>query len=277
MSRATTCPQIIHDVQNYKIVQERSFSIPIGEIFSPHDGTLKFYLKSAALPWLHLDHNNGILYGIAPKVPYNKYFKFTLTASNEMGFVTKSFILIVIDTEVVETMPQTLELILSLRKHDYGYIHLQPYTPTLLEYLYYFYQQPEFLQSFNKSVHEAAHEKGLVISDKVSFHEFDSVLKAINPDIEKALLQLMEEDKLLTEETLNNQELQNLFREGSQSPGAITIPIWNYCGNPNLFNWPEWQVFMNVMHAAAHAVRHLREENLQQQNMYRPELKPSKL
>lgn len=277
MSRATTCPQIIHDVQNYKIVRERSFSIPIAEIFSPHDGTLKFYLKNAALPWLHLDQNKGILYGIAPKVPYTKYFKFTLTASNEMGFVTKSFILIVVDTEVVETMPQTLELILSLRKHDYGYIHLHPYTPTLLEYIYYFYQQPEYLQNFIDSVHEAAQKNGLVISDKVSFHEFDSVLKSINPEIEKALLQLMEEDRLLTEETLNNEELQNLFREGSQPQGAITIPVWNYCGNPSLFNWPEWQVFSNVLHAAADAVRHLRDENLQQYNRNRPELKPSKL
>lgn len=272
MTRPTTCPQIIHDVQNYAVVQEKPFSIDISVLFKPEDGTLNFFLKEHSLTWLHMDQHRGVLYGVAPKVSYNKRFKFTITASNEMGYVTKSFILIVVDADIIETMPQTLELILSMRKQDYGYSHLHPYTPSLLEYLYHFFKQPEYLEGFVKSVQHAAAQYEIKVSDKMSFQEFEKVMKAINHDIENVLKQTLIQDKILTEESLNNEELENLFREGSQIPGSITIPIWNYCGNPNLYNWPHWQVFSNVLHAAADAVRYLREQNIQQSNT--PELKP---
>lgn len=273
MSQATTCPQIVHDVQNYKIIQEKSFSVKIFELFSPRDGTLKFYLKKPVIPWLHMDENQGILYGIAPKVPYTKLFKFTLTACNEMGFVTKSFILIVIDTDVVETMPQTLEFILSMRTQDYGYSHLHPYTPSLLEMLYHFYQFPQYQEGFRKSVHKTAKERGVKISEKVTFHEFESLIKSINPDIEKILQDVLDQDHALTEMALNNEDLQNLLREGAQFPGSITFPIWNHCGIASFSNWPEWRSISNVLHSAADSLRKLREEN--DRHQLRPELKPT--
>ncbi len=273
MSQATTCPGIIHDVQNYSVVQEKAFNINIAILFKPDDGTLNFYIKEKSLSWLHLEQHLGVLHGIAPRVPYNKRFKFTITASNEMGSVTKSFILIVVDTEVVETMPQTLELILSMRNQEYGYRHLHPYTPSLIEYIYFYFHQPEYSQAFIKSVHIAAEQYGIKCSDKVTCYEFENLLKKINPDLEQQLRKTLEQDHILTKETLNNEQLQNLFRLGDQQPGSITIPVWNHCAYPDLFNWPEWQILSNVIHAGARAVRRLKAQNFEFQEQHQPQSK----
>src|SRR6056297_2931715 len=188
MSRATTCPSIIHDVQSYTVVQHRTFSIKISELFEPKDGSLEFYLKARSPEWLKMDKYKGILYGVGPRVPYNKSFKVTLTALNEMGHVTKSFIIVVLDTDVVETMPHTLENILSLRKQDYGYSHLALHTRRPSEYLYEFFEQERYQKEFERSVYEAAKEKRIELShDKVSYHDFKSVMDSINPNFDDIL------------------------------------------------------------------------------------------
>lgn len=267
MSRATSCPCIVHDVQSYTIVQHRTFSIKISELFEPKDGSLEFYLKATAPDWLKIDRYKGILYGVGPTVPYNKSFKVTLTALNEMGHVTKSFIIVVLDTDVVETMPHTLENILSMRKQDYGYSHLALHTPPLSEYLYEFFEQEKYQKEFERSVFEAAKEKGIELAhDKVTYHDFKSVMDAINPEFEDVLRNYVGEDNALTMAELNNHQLRNLIREGSQPTGVIAVPVWNHFGSPDLHNWSNINPLSNVLDAASDAVNKFE----QRRNQFQP-------
>ena len=269
MSRATSCPAIIHDVQSYTIVQHRTFSIKIAELFEPKDGTLEFYLKDTAPDWLNMDKHVGILYGVGPTVPYNKRFKVTLTALNEMGHVTKSFIIVVLDTDVVETIHHTLENILSLRKQDYGYSHLALYTRPLSEYLYTFLEQEQYQKEFERSVHDAAKAKGIELAhEKISYHDFKSVMEAINPDFEDALKAYAGKDNSIIMLKLNNHQLRNLFRQGSQPTGTVAIPVWNHFGSPDLHNWPDFNPISNVLDAASDAVK--RFEAYREQHQHDP-------
>lgn len=255
MSRTTTCPQIIHDVQNYSIVQEKPFSIDISVLFKPDDGTLRFYLKNTSLPWLHLDQYTGVLRGIAPKVPYNKSFKFSLVASNEMGFVTKSFIITVIDTEITENMVQTLELILSKRRQYYGYHHLHPYTPSLLEHLYHFFKQPKYCRQFIHSIQIAASNLAMKISDEVTYQEFASVLTEINPNLEHQLKEALNPDKIAMLEEIHHDELQTVFHDHEKSSECIAIPVWSHCMSTELPHNPQWHVLLHAMNEIIHILK----------------------
>ena len=262
MSKATTCPKIVHDVQSYKIIQNRTFSIRIGELFEPKDGSLNFYLKSPVIPWLKLDRHRGVLFGVAPIVPYTKSFKINLTASNEMGHVSKSFIIVVVDTDVVENIHHTLEHILSIRNQDYGYSHLYGYTymPSLTEYLYTYFEQDPFKHAFEESIRDAAKAMGIKLGHKdISLHDFESLMNKINPEFEKMLRELVGEESVLVKEAIRNHDLRNLFREGSQATGTIAIPVWNHCAYPDLYNWPDIFAISNVMDAASDAVHDLLE------------------
>jgi hypothetical protein len=276
MNTPLTKPSLIGSNHYYEVLQGAPFSLALYETFYPQDGSLHFRLIDNKLGWLHIDSGKGILYGIAPTLTHDKTFQVTIAANNTEGTVSSSFTLKVKTTDVVETMPGSLELILSLRQEEYGLSHLHPYTPSLLEYVFVYFNLPQFREKFLKSLHEAAKQQHLTLAEPIEAKDFINLLKTINKDAEKILLEKYliehEQDKILTIERLNHWQLRNLFLQGSQPQGVHAIPVWNHWGYPDLHNWTDGGIISNVLDSAADALRRIK--SLNQQETEHLNLKP---
>jgi hypothetical protein len=134
-------PHIISSLQCYEVEEQKVFKFSIRSAFWPQDNSLYYQLTSSTPSWINIDSSKGIIYGIAPKVQVNHPYKITVVVGNEMGSVTQSFILKVLCIDVIEMMSHTLTY--SLNKQKYGYHHIHPYTPDLLEYIFNFSYAPK--------------------------------------------------------------------------------------------------------------------------------------
>ncbi|MEM1243714.1 MAG: putative Ig domain-containing protein [Pseudomonadota bacterium] len=258
-------PKIISQSTAYAVKQNTAIDINIANVFSPQEN-LRFSFIGYIPPWLQLSPINGMITGKAPKVTYDKVFKISVLASNAFGYVSQHFTIKVLCTDIVDTMPPVLANILSLRKSFYGYHHLAEYTPDLLEYIYCFYQQPEYQQDFNKSFKEFAEKYEIDLDDGlISYKDFKKTLEKIYPKIEENLRKLIANDSILFEETISNAHLRNLFRQGSAPSGVIPIPLWNHLAAPSLHNWDNWNPFENILDRASDEVRLLKLGNLKKE------------
>ena len=280
-------PKIEKALETIKIYHKKSFSFLIRDGFSPHDGSLHFELTHTnATPWLHIDSELGEVYGICPQYESDKFFKLTIYAINYSGSVSQSFILHIVCTDIEAEVTQTLEHILSARKEKYGFSHIHPYTPSLLEYLFLFYQNPDMVAAFENSLREQAKLRDIHLKTPLTFQEFRNLVKLLNSNFENHLLQhllqriaaweqelnlhpetnpelqakILETKALLTE-TMSNEQLENMVRQGSQELGVIAIPVFNYMGAIDQYNWTDWETIDNVLDAASHAIARAREEN----------------
>ncbi len=269
MTKAVT-PSINKPVGLHSVRQNEPFEFCIADAFLPQDHSLEFLLDTTAPAWLKITPKSGVIVGDTPKVKTEHSYEISVSATNLAGSVSQSFTLQVICSDVVETMAHRPELIHSLNKEKYGFSHLHPYTPSLLEYIYYLYQLPEFREQFDKALQQQALQHHIKVAAKhFNYAAFHDLVKQLCPDIEAILQEHLTQDNILLHERMSNEELRNLFRQGSQQQGVIPIPVWNHFGIPDLYNWPNENVLNNVLDSAADAVSQLKEQADKKENLQR--------
>lgn len=235
--QAIVAPKIIGKVKNFTVVPNKQFDIDLTQYFEPQDGSLHYVITHGKPTWLMLDKKSGQMSGIPPMVHGDVRYSLTVMVSNNYGYVMQRFFLSVVSTDVIDNMANVLELIYSLRKQKYGLSHLHPYTPSLLEYLYTFYDCPELREAFINSLKAQAMAAHIKVPEKVGFKEFYEITHKLNPSIDHDLQQRLQPDSIIFKEAMNLVDFRRLFRQGSQPLGAHAIPDWNHQGAPELHNW----------------------------------------
>lgn len=230
-------PRITGKISNFTVMPNKPFNIDLAQYFEPQDGSLHYMIARGKPTWLELDKASGQISGIPPMVHGDVRYSLTVMVSNQYGYVTQRFFLSVVSTDVVDNMANVLELIYNLRKHKYGISHLHPYTPSLLEYLYAFYDSPELREAFINSLRAQAAAAHINVPEKIGFKEFYDIAHKLNPSIDHDLQQRLQPDSIIFKEAVNLVDFRRLFRQGSQPLGAHAIPDWNHQGAPELHNW----------------------------------------
>jgi hypothetical protein len=266
-------PHIRSAIELCEIKENSKFSINISEAFSPQDGSLKFSLVATKPEWLHIEKMTGILYGEAPSVTYDKVYKTTVMASNHFGYAAQSVVLKILSSNVVESMLPTLTLALNLRQERYGFSHIHPYTPSLLEYIYTIYQMPQYKKLFFESMQKQAKKINIQLTHHPSFEEFHHIVTQLNPQIENYLTQRLTDNVILFRETVSFEELQNLYRLGFKIEEITPMPLWEYL-NVIEQNNKEWQIIDNIFSITAQALLNLRQEEQVSRYIPRLQLKP---
>ncbi|MGE3919793.1 MAG: hypothetical protein AB7F64_02410 [Gammaproteobacteria bacterium] len=268
MSKA---PKVIKTVEFLPINSNQDFSIPLAEFFEPQDESLSFHFSSGHPEWLRIDRETGHLHGHAPHTKSDQIFEIFIKVSNYLGVIHQSFTIKLLCIDTAEEDETKLVNILSKRKEKY-ISHLYTYIPDLLEYVLTFYQVPELIEKLYFSLVPLAEDLNLPLDKDVPYEQFKDIVTKLNPDIEDQLRSIADES--LTKEKLDHEQLQNLFRQGSQQTGVITIPTWNYQGGVVQYNWSH---FKTILESAAVRVAQLHvyeEQNIQRNSPVMPQLKP---
>ncbi len=255
-------PQVKRLIKTQHFRAKRVFRMATQDAFAPLDGSLNFSLIQDPPTWITIDRKTGVIAGVAPSLSRSRKYLLTLEVENDYGIVTQSFFIKILAADFIEDFSERLQFILSLKNRKrFADLHAIPHG--MLEYLYSVLMHCEDRENFIKLLHENAEKKHILVSDEPTYEEFAEVATAYHHDIEQTIRQQISDEHLLHHAELTNNELHNLFRQGSQPLGMISRPIWNYLAAPDRHNWSS---VSTVLDAAAEAVFKLRTENLAQYN-----------
>lgn len=295
LNKQAAMPRTLVRSKTFTVMEKAPFSFEVDQAFLPQDHSLHFTFASKAPEWLHLSAKTGKILGIAPKVRQNKLIRLAIVASNQVGAAKLNCILRIKSTDVTQTIIPTLQLAHNLRQERYGFSHIHPYTPDLLEYIYTLYQLPNYKKDFAAALDKQLQRINESVPIHMTYHEFKEKALKLNPNLEEnlqhrlsvtisSLEQRMQQEPhfrkqymrqvmemiALAEEQIQHEQLINLFRQGSQEMGVIPVPIFNYLSAPGLYNWRDWEIVDNLLAIAAHAVARITAENKKKQTLPNP-------
>lgn len=295
LNKQAAMPRTLVRSKTYTVVEKAPFGFDIGQVFLPQDRSLRFEFVGKSPEWLHLSPTTGKMLGIAPKVSQNKLMRLAIMASNQLGAAKLNCILKIKTSDVVQAIIPALQLAHNLRQERYGFSHIHPYTPDLLEYIYTLYQLPDYKKKFAAALNKQLRRINESIPISMTYHEFKEKALKLNPNLEEnlqhrlsnnisSLEQRMQQEPhfrkqymrqvmemiALAEEQMAHEQLINLFRQGSQEMGIIPVPIFNYLSAPGLYNWRDWEIVDNLLAIAAHAVARITAENKKKQTLSNP-------
>lgn len=232
-----------------RIRQQQFFSFEIRSHFAPRDNSLRFKLLPPTPEWVAVDPVSGMISGTAPAVQYDKQFIIMVRVTNAYGFVEQSFHLKVTFTDLSNVQTHDLKKQFYLGRLPGPLSNDIPYRHELLEYIYEYFLHSVFKDQFLALIRQNADRLNMRLSEKINYHDFSSVIKALNPTVERDLKQRAKRDTnlaILISAELRDIEFHNLYRQGSQPSHAHPIPVWNYLGAASYHNWGYVRTVLNA-------------------------------
>lgn len=247
-------PSLIIPIKSFVVRQQEGIHRELASHFSPCDGSLEFELLLAP-SWLSLEQKTGTLTGIAPMVVRSAQSLVIIKVSNACGSVTESFLLKVVDHDFIDAITRPLLHLTPAQDHEHYHLHHARTTHEILRYLYEYYRQSKEWKIFTGILQEQASKLNIHVSNPLRYEDFRRLALALNPNIESDLGALAQDEyHLLLDAELDNDEMQRLFRQGSQPQGVHARQVFNYIGAPSLMNIAATHT---VLRAAVDAVIYL--------------------
>ncbi|GEM_PF-4959697 len=265
-------PTLVKPIKSCAMKQSTLVRLDVHEHFSGGDLPLAFSLVGVTPRWLVIGANTGVILGETPKVAHNVQYLVSVRASNDEGEVVEHFLLKVSAESFMTSMTSAV-LNLSRNKSKYGNLDHHFSAHEVLQYLYEYYKASKEWELFSGLIREEASIMNIKVSNKISYQEFRKVVLTKNPSIETHIRKQLGNDHLLIEAEMRNDDMRNMFRQGSQPQGVYPREIWNYLGAPSLHNWSHMKT---VLHESVEKIVEgfelAHEKELHKHNLNTPEL-----
>lgn len=265
-------PILIKPIKSCSMKQRVLVHLDVHEHFSGGDLPLTFSLVGVTPSWLVIGANTGLILGETPTVAHNVQYLVSVRASNDEGEVVEHFLLKV-SAETFMTSMTSVVLNLSRNKSKYGSLDHHFSAHEVLQYLYEYYTASKEWALFEGLIREEASIMNIKVSNKITYQEFRKVVRAKNPSIETHIRKQLGNDHLLVEAEMRNDDMRNMYRQGSQPQGVYPRQVWNYLGAPSLHNWSHMKT---VLHESVEKIVErfelAHEKELHKHNLNTPEL-----
>lgn len=266
-----TAPKVLKTQATFTIKQGTVFRHAIAPYFYVEQGKLTYELKDSP-NWLSINSQTGSIIGKAPLVYTAKTYQVTVIARNFAGNAEWTFYITVTREDFSHQVDAVIQRYLDNKAQQQKEAS---YVPQLLEYLYqYFMQLKEHQEEFLALLREKAKEKGMTLKAKPTYQDFAKVITAINPEINRQLGAELPPNSSLPHAPVSANDLQNLFRQGSQQLGVHPVPVFNYFAAPTQHVWSVH--VKNILNAATVAVMERQQANQRQQVQHSAETQPQK-
>ena len=263
-------PTLIKPIKSLAVKQGTAFSFDVHAYFSG-DKPLVFLLIGASPSWLSMDSATGVVSGEAPVVAHNVQYLVTVKVSNPEGEAVEHFLLTVSMEDFITSM--TSAVLNLVRTKEQHIIDHHRSAREILEYIFNYYRESKEWGIFEGLIREEASRMNIRVSNPIRYEEYREVVLAGQATIEEELREQLGEEHLLIEAEMSNDEMENLFRQGSQPTGVYSREVWNYLGAPSLHHLSRVKT---VLHLAAEAVieqfERAQKNELQHRHLHRPEL-----
>ena len=262
-------PILLKPIKSLTVKQRMALSIDVHTYFS--GDTLTFSLVGASPRWLFIESTTGIISGETPAIVHTVQYLVKIKASNPEGDVIAHFLLKVSTEDFITSM--TSAILNLTRTKTQNILDHHRSTHEILEYIFNYYRLSKEWKIFEGLIREEASHMNIRVANPISYAEYREIVLAKNPTIESTLHEQLDEDHLLIDAEMQNDEMENLFRQGSQPQGSYPRQVWNYLGAPSLYNLSHVKT---VLRQAAEAVieqfENTQKHELQHEHLHRPEL-----